>query len=129
MKSKKNKKHNFDKKTINKLNETVKNVKSKMTKQEKRDVVKYWKKYEYKHINNFRKSTDQELISVFNSGVGVAAWVYARSIFLNCLKQEMLKRFDMSEIITEKLINDRIYISCSYSKKIYLIGKKVFRER
>ena len=128
MKSKKNKKHNFDKKTINKLNETVKNVKSKMTKQEKRDVVKYWKKYEYKHINNFRKSTDQELISVFNSGVGVTAWVYARSIFLNCLKKEMLKRFDMSEIITEELINNQIYISCSYSKKIYLIGKKVFRE-
>ena len=128
MKSKKNKKHNFDKKTINKLNKIVKNVKSKMTKQEKRDVVKYWKKYEYKHINNFRKSTDQELISVFNSGVGVTAWVYARSIFLNCLKKEMLKRFDMSEIITEELINNQIYISCSYSKKIYLIGKKVFRE-
>ncbi|MCM2370614.1 hypothetical protein [Aporhodopirellula aestuarii] len=56
----------------------------------------------YGFIAQFRGSTDDELISVFNSQVGINAWVTARAHYLSALCLEMLSRdFDFSLIADE----------------------------
>ena len=75
--------------------------------------IKYRRKLEYK----LKKSSDKTLINLFNNQVGNPGWCYARMIYLDCLKNELKKRFDVSSII----ING----GCSYSKHIYLEHKKI----
>ncbi|TWT50954.1 hypothetical protein Pla22_36970 [Rubripirellula amarantea] len=46
----------------------------------------------YGLIARFHESTDDELISAFNSQVGVNAWVTTRAHYLSALRLEMLSR-------------------------------------
>ena len=81
------------------------------------DSVEYYRNYEKEKIKLFRKYSDQKLIDSFNSQVRNPGWCTAKMIYLYCLKKEMIKRFDTSNLIVDG--------SCSYAHYIYLRNKKV----
>ena len=79
--------------------------------------IEYYIKYRRNLEYMFRKSSDQTLINLFNNQVGNPGWCYARMIYLDCLKNELKKRYDVSSLI----VSGR----CSYAKHIYLKYKKI----
>ena len=125
MKSKKQKELKFDENDIKKLKTLAQKENEKLSPERKRDLVKYWKRYEYKQVESFKKSTDKELIERFNSGANCYGWPRARMIVIYCLIQEMKKRFDLSEISHITTCISR-FMGATWSEQIFLKNKKVY---
>ena len=81
--------------------------------------MNYYFNYRNRIERIFKKSSNAELIIFFNSQVKNGGWCHAKMIFLDCLKEEIRKRFDASKIIN----NNR----CSYLKRICLKGNKIYK--
>ena len=125
MKSKKQKELKFDKNDIQQLKTLAQKENEKLSPKRKRDIVKYCKRYEYKQVESFKKSTDKELIERFNSGANCYGWPRARMIVIYCLIQEMKKRFDLSEISHITTCISRFMVA-TWSEEIFLKNKKVY---
>ena len=125
MKSKNKKELKFDANDIKKLKELAQKEYQKLSSQRKRDLIKSWKRYEYKQVERFKKSTDKELIAKFNSGANCYGWPRARMIVVYCLIQEMKKRYDLSEIshITSYISR---FIGVTWSEQIILKNGKIY---
>ncbi len=55
---------------------------------------------DYQHYaDQLAKLSDDKLIIRFNDDVGHSGWVSARANFLAAMRQELLKRFDCSNVI------------------------------
>ena len=80
--------------------------------------VEYYIKYRKDYKEFFKKCSNQKLIDCFNGQVRNAGWCTAKMIYLDCLKNEIKKRFDMCSVINDD--------SCSYANHIYLKNKKVY---
>lgn len=125
MKSENKKELKFDANDIKKLKELAQKEYQKLSSQRKRDLIKSWKRYEYKRAERFKKSTDKELIEEFNSGANCYGWPRARMIVVYCLIQEMKKRYDLSEIshITSYISR---FMGATWSEQIDLKNGKVY---
>ena len=80
--------------------------------------VDYYIKYRKDYKEFFKKCSNQKLIDCFNGQVKNPGWCHAKMIYLDCLQQEMKKRFDTSILIVNG--------GFSYSKHIYLEHKKIY---
>ena len=81
--------------------------------------MNYYVSYRNRMERNFKKSSNADLLIFFNSQVKNPGWCHAKMIFLDCLKEELRKRFDTSEIINNNC--------CSYNNRICLKGKKIYK--
>lgn len=73
----------------------------------------------YEYRRRFRKMTNDDLISTFNSDVGNPGWVGARGRFHIALQDEFIHRgFDISRI-------SKVSRSLSWAKKINLVGQRI----
>jgi len=63
--------------------------------------------------------TDQELVEIFNKGVGLTVWSWPRSAFVN----ELRKAFDVRDIDLSAVTNKSGGLN--FNKKIELVEKTV----
>ena len=85
--------------------------------------VEYYRKYKVEKIKCFTRYSDKQIIDAFNSIMGRYSHLNARAIEVDCLINEINKRFDVSDIPEIIEHNNRYF---NYS--IYLIDNKIFRK-
>ena len=74
----------------------------------------------------FASLSNEELIKIFNGGVGIKAWGYGRAAYVSCLEKEILKRdFDSCILFGE----DKYGYGKSFELKyeVQLIKGKLYR--
>ena len=83
----------------------------------------FYKKYKIEKTKSFKGYSDKQIIDAFNLIMSHYSHLNARAIEVDCLVNEINKRFDVSAIpeITEH--NNRYF---NYS--IYVLDNKIFRK-
>lgn len=76
--------------------------------------------YQY-YAKQLEELSNNELISRFNNDVGHSGWVSARANFLSAMRQELLKRFDCSEVINESGMSMKYKVQLQDNKLIQII--------